>query len=62
MATNPMTTISLNLTSEEAKWLGDWSTLAAYKTPEEGVKEVLKVCGAIPRGQEYWKERFSFAE
>ena len=57
-----MTTLELKLTSEEERWLSDWSTLQAYETPAEGVKEVLKVCGAIPRGEAYWKEKFSFAE
>ena len=42
--------------------LEDWSTMQAYKTPEEGIKEVLKVCGAIPRGTSYFKDRFAFAE
>ena len=57
-----MTTLPIHLTSEETRWLEDWSTMAAYKTPEEGVKEILRVCGAIPRGTSYWPEKFSFAE
>ena len=57
-----MTTLPIHLTSEETRWLEDWSTMAAYKTPEEGVKEILRVCGAIPRGTSYWQEKFSFAE
>lgn len=57
-----MTTLPIHLTSEETRWLEDWSTMAAYTTPEEGVKEILRICGAIPRGTSYWKEKFSFAE
>ena len=57
-----MTTLPIHLTSEESRWLEDWSTLACYKTPEEGIKEVLRTCGAIPRGSQYFKQRFSFAE
>jgi hypothetical protein len=57
-----MTTLELPLTDEELHWLEDWSTMQAYKTPQEGVKEVLKVIGVIPRGSAYWKEKFSFAE
>ena len=57
-----MTTLDIHLTTEESRWREDWSTMQAYKTPEEGIKEVLKVCGAIPRGSTYFKEHFSFAE
>jgi hypothetical protein len=57
-----MTTLPINLTNEESKWLSDWATTSAYKTPEEGIKEVLKVVGAIPRGSAYWKDHFAFAE
>ena len=57
-----MTTLNLTLTEEEQHWLNDWSVLSAYKTPEEGIREVLKTCGAIPRGSEYFKRRFSFSE
>lgn len=58
-----MTTLSLNLTNEEMQWCSDWSTLSGYSNAAEGVKEVLKVCGAIPRGPEYWQEKFgSMAE
>ena len=57
-----MTTLSLDLTAEEMKWCSDWSTLSGYTDAAEGVKEVLKVCGAIPRGPEYYKKRFDFAE
>lgn len=57
-----MTTLPIHLTSEETRWLEDWSTLAAYKTPEEGIKELLRTCGAIPRGSQYFKQRFSFTE
>lgn len=57
-----MTTLSLNLTTEEHRWLDDWSVMSAYTTPEEGIREVLKTCGAIPKGSAYYKQRFSFAE
>ena len=57
-----MTNLSLNLTEEEGKWLDDWSVLSAYDTPEQGVIEVLKTCGALPRGHNYFHQRFSFAE
>ena len=57
-----MTSLTVPLTNEETKWLSDWSCLAGYTTPEEGVKEVLKVVGAIPKGSQYWKDHFSFAE
>jgi hypothetical protein len=57
-----MTTLEVNLTEEESHWLSDWSTMSGYKTPVDGIKEVLKVCGAIPKGSQYWKEKFSFAE
>jgi hypothetical protein len=57
-----MTTVQLSLTSEESKWLSDWSTLSGYKTSSEGIREVLKVCGAIPKGSSHWQERFEFAE
>ena len=57
-----MTTLQLDLTSEQSKWLNDWSTMSGYGSSAEGIFEVLKVCGAIPRGAEYWKEKFSFAE
>jgi hypothetical protein len=57
-----MTTVQLSLTSEESKWLDDWSVLSGYKTSSEGIREVLKVCGAIPKGSAHWKEHFDFAE
>ena len=57
-----MTKLELPLTTEEEKWLSAWVTMQAYASPAEGVREVLKVCGAIPRGSEYWKDRFTFAE
>lgn len=57
-----MTTLNISLTTEEQKWLDDWSCLAGYKSTTEGIKEVLKVCGAIPRGSDYWKKQFEFAE
>ena len=57
-----MTQVTLPLTTEELKWLDQWSVLAGYSSASDGVKEVLKTCGAIPRGQKYWKEKFSFAE
>ena len=57
-----MTTISLELDNEQAKWLQDWSIMAGYENETDGVLSVLKTCGAIPRGAEYWKEKFSFAE
>ena len=57
-----MTTLPIHLTSEESRWLEDWSTLAAYSTPEEGIREVLKTVGAIPRGSDYFRQRFAFSE
>lgn len=57
-----MTTLQLPLTSEEEQWLSDWSTLAGYKTNTDGIREVLKVVGAIPKGTDYWRQRFDFAE
>lgn len=57
-----MTTLPITLTTEEQKWLDDWSVMSGYQSPSEGIKEVLKVVGAIPRGHQYWKSRFSFAE
>ena len=57
-----MTKLELSLTSEESKWLSDWSTMAGYKSNTDGVLEVLKVVGAIPKGSAYWKEKFEFAE
>ncbi len=57
-----MTTLPLTLTAEESRWLCDWSTLSGHQSPEEGVREVLKVCGAIPRGSEYFKKKFSFSD
>ena len=57
-----MTTLQLTLTTEEQKWLQDWSTMAGYTSSTDGIRQVLKTCGAIPRGSDYWKERFSFAE
>ena len=57
-----MSTVNISLTSEESKWLEDWSTMGGYKSATEGIKEVLKVCGAIPRGHDYWKNKFEFAE
>jgi hypothetical protein len=57
-----MTTLPINLTTEEEKWLADWSTLSGYKSSTEGIREVLKVCGALPKGSAYWKDHFSFAE
>lgn len=57
-----MTTITLPLTSEEQKWLDDWSTMSGYSSTSDGVREVLRTIGAIPRGSDYWKERFTFAE
>ncbi len=57
-----MTTLPITLTTEEEKWLDDWSTMAGYRSASEGIKEVLKTCGAIPRGSEYFKKKFSFAE
>ena len=57
-----MTMLTLPLTNEEQHWLSDWSVLAGYQTPEQGVMEVLKTVGAVPKGHEYWKRKFSFAE
>jgi hypothetical protein len=57
-----MSMLTVPLTDEESTWLEDWSTLSGYQTPADGIKEVLKVCGAIPKGHEYWKKKFSFAE
>ena len=57
-----MTTLPITLTSEEDRWLSDWATMSGYQTPDEGVREVLKTIGAIPRGSDYWKQRFEFAE
>jgi hypothetical protein len=57
-----MTTLPITLTTEEEKWLADWSTLSGYKSSTEGIREVLKVCGALPKGSAYWKDHFSFAE
>ena len=57
-----MTTLPITLTTEENRWLADWATLSGHKTPEEGIKEVLRVCGAIPKGSAYWKQKFSFSE
>jgi hypothetical protein len=57
-----MTTLPITLTTEEQKWLDDWSTMSGYSSSCDGVREVLKVCGAIPRGSDYWKTRFSFSE
>jgi hypothetical protein len=57
-----MNSSTITLTADELRWLDGWTALAAYNSPEEGVLEVLKTCGAIPRGSEYFKQRFSFAE
>lgn len=57
-----MTQLTLSLTTDEQKWLQDWSTLAGYDSASDGIKEVLKTCGGLPRGSKYWKERFAFAE
>ena len=57
-----MTNLNLLLTNEENRWLEDWSTMSGYNTAEDGIREVLKTCGAIPRGEDYWKKRFTFAE
>lgn len=54
-----MTAITLELTNEEAKWLSDWSVQSGYIDPDKGIIEVLKVCGAIPRGSEYYKKAFA---
>ena len=59
---NRMTNLNLLLTNEENRWLEDWSTMSGYTSAEDGIREVLKTCGAIPRGEDYWKKRFSFAE
>ena len=55
-------TLQLQLTNEQHKWLDDWATMAGYNSAADGVTEVLKTCGAIPRGSDYWKKKFSFAE
>ncbi len=57
-----MTTLPITLTTEESSWLEDWATLSGHQSPEDGIREVLKVCGALPKGSAYWKEKFSFAE
>ena len=57
-----MTQVTLPLTNEEQKWLSDWSVMAGYTSATEGITEVLKTVGAIPRGSSYWKEHFTFAE
>ena len=57
-----MTTLPINLTREESRWISDWSTLSGYKSPEDGIREVLKVVGAIPRGSAYFKSKFAFTE
>ena len=58
-----MTTLPITLTTEESKWLDDWSLMAGYSSASDGIKEVLKTCGGLPRGSQYWKEKFpSFAE
>ena len=57
-----MTTLPIPLSTDEEKWLADWSTMAGYHNSTEGIREVLKTVGAIPRGSDYWKQRFGFAE
>lgn len=57
-----MTTITLALTQEQQKWCDDWATLSGYQSSSDGIIEVLKVVGAIPKGSSYWNEKFSFAE
>jgi hypothetical protein len=57
-----MTTMQVPLSTEESKWLEDWSTMSGYGSSTEGIREVLKTIGAIPRGADYWKNKFSFAE
>ena len=57
-----MTTLTLPLTQEEQKWCDDWATMSGYTSTSDGIREVLKVVGAIPKGSSYWKEKFSFAE
>ena len=57
-----MTQVTLPLTTEENSWLDGWSVMAGYKSSSEGIREVLKTVGAIPRGEDYWKEVFPFAE
>ncbi|QNI75613.1 hypothetical protein SynMVIR181_00613 [Synechococcus sp. MVIR-18-1] len=42
--------------------MDDWSTMSGYSSTSDGVREVLRTIGAIPRGSDYWKERFTFAE
>ena len=57
-----MTQVTLPLTTEESKWLDDWATLSGHGDAEQGIREVLKVCGALPKGSAYWKKQFTFAE
>ena len=57
-----MTELKLSLTLQEERWLDDWSVLSGYQTPQQGVMELLKVAGAIPRGSEYFKKRFAHLE
>lgn len=57
-----MTTLPITLTTEESKWLDDWATLSGHGDAEQGIREVLKVCGALPKGSAYWKKQFTFAE
>ena len=54
-----MKDLTLSLTYEEKRWLDDWSTLSGYSDAQHGIKELLKVAGAIPRGSEYFKQRFA---
>ena len=57
-----MTQLPITLTTEESSWLSDWALMSGHKDAEEGVREVLKVCGAIPKGTAYWRNKFTFAE
>ena len=54
-----MTTVSLELTNEQAKWCEDWATLAGHANPTEGIIEMLKLCGGLPRGSEYYQKKFA---
>ncbi len=57
-----MTQLAISMTANEKRWLDDWATLSGYTTAEEGIVEVLKTCGGLPRKEAFWTESFPFAE
>ena len=56
-----MTTLSFDLTTEEAVALSSWTAKAGYSSDGETIRQVLQLVGAIPKEEDYYKKLMSSA-